>query len=128
MATSWIETTDALSARAEVSAATLGAAYAAVSFTTSPAGDAVTVIDCGPYSSLHVIGKAATQDADVKVQVRNAASDDWVDLAAAATLTAGTAADVFEGIIRARYMQIVAKDTLTAGASVDVSFALKRGA
>lgn len=115
-----------LSARAEVDAATLGAAYAAVTFTDTRGGgsNSVTVFDCGPYSSLHVMGKAATQDADVKVQVRNADGDDWVDLATEQTLTAGTAADVYEGVIRARYMQIVAKDTLTAGASVDVSFCL----
>lgn len=123
MAADYSQNSYALSARAEVSAATLGAAFAAVSF-TDIGGNTVTTFDCTKYRSLHVIGKAATQNADVKVQVRNSADDDWVDLATAATLTAGTAADVYEGIIRARYMQIVAKDTSTAGASVDVSFCL----
>jgi hypothetical protein len=123
MAIDYNQNSYALSARAEVSAATLTDTFAAVSFTDA-SGTAVTVFDCSKYRSLHVIGKAATQNADVKVQVRNASGDDWVDLAAAATLTAGTAADVYEGIIRARYMQIVAKDTAVAGASVDVSFCL----
>lgn len=123
MAASYSQNTYSISARAELTAATVGEAFAAVEFTDGQ-GEAVSVFDCSAYRSLHVIGKAATQNADVKVQVRNAADDDWVDLAAAATLTAGAAADVYEGVVRARQMRIVAKDTSTAGASVDVSFCL----
>ena len=122
MAASYSQNTYSISARAEVSAATLGAAYAAVSFVDG-GGTAVTVFDCSAYRSLHVMGKSATQNANAKVQVRNAADDDWVDLHTEVALVAGTAADVYEGIIRARQMRIVAKDVV-AGASVDISFCL----
>lgn len=120
MAESLINSRDFITARAEVDAATLGAAFAAVSFS------GVAEFQCEGFTSLHVMGKAATQDADVKVQVRNHADDDWVDLATAATLSAGTAADVYEGAIRAARFRIAAKDTLTAGGSVDISFCLAR--
>lgn len=122
MAAEYKQNSYALSARAEVSAATLGAAYAAVEF-ADELGTAVTVFDASQYRSLHVMGKSATQNANVKAQVRNAAGDDWVDLHTEVALVAGTAADVYEGVVRARYMRIVAQDVV-AGASVDVSFCL----
>lgn len=125
MADEFKQTADVISGRVELAADEVGAAFAAVAFNLDD-GTTQTVFDCGGrFNSLHVIGKATTQNADVKVQVRNAASDDWVDLAAAATLTAGTAADVYEGIIRARYFQIAVKDTSTAGALCDISFCLR---
>ena len=122
MAAEYNQNSFAISARAEVTAATLGAAYAAVEFVDA-SGTAVTVFDASKYRSLHIMGKSATQNANAKAQVRNAASDDWVDLHTEVALVAGTAADVYEGIIRARYMRIVAQDVV-AGASVDISFCL----
>lgn len=67
--------------------------------------------------SLHAIGEAVGEDADFRVQVRNTAQGAWVTLGSETTVTAGEAATVYQGNVRAHELKFQVKYTTDDGGS-----------
>lgn len=119
-----------LSGRTSLAASDVGAAYAAVSFTDSVTGDVFSVIDTGWASGTAIMATetGASAPGEVKVQARNAVSDEWVDFTENIVIPAGVTSEVYHGPIYYREFRIMARDyDGFSGAALDISFCISPG-
>jgi hypothetical protein len=91
-----------------------------------PDGNALTngLVPCAQFISLNVTALATTQNGLIKILYRAHPDGDEIELQAETTLTAGTAAEVYSGVVRAHSIVVQVKESVSGG-TVDAYVCLK---